>query len=119
METEQNSNISKNNVVNETLFNAEFIGYINALSKAILEFYKVSKNININKNLLIDYAKKELINENFFKEDLINGKGNNNEIDMELIKTLNEIFNELDFNNKSQQKNLSNFLILHYKYNFL
>ena len=52
METEQNSNISKNNVVNETLFNAEFIGYINALSKAILEFYKVSKNININKNLL-------------------------------------------------------------------
>ena len=109
METEQNSNISKNNVVNETLFNAEFIGYINALSKAILEFYKVSKNININKNLLIDYAKKELINENFFKEDLINGKGNNNEIDMELIKTLNEIFNELDFNNKSQQKNLTNF----------
>ena len=110
MATEPNSKTMTNAIINETLFNTEFIGYINTLSKAILEFYKVSKNINLNKDLLINYGKKELSNQNIFKDSLINGNGdNNNEFNFELIKTLNEIFNELEYNNKSQQNNLSNF----------
>ena len=38
--TEENSSVIK-----EMLFNEKFIKNINSLSKAILEFYKVSKNI--------------------------------------------------------------------------
>ena len=49
METEPNSKTNQSSVINDTLLNSEFIGYINTLSQAILEFYKVSKNINLNK----------------------------------------------------------------------
>ena len=95
----------ENTMIKETLFNEEFIGYINSLSKAILDFYKVSTNIHSNKDLLINYGKNELINSN----NLINANNDLNSVLIELTQSLNEIFNKLDFNNKSQENNLSNF----------
>ena len=110
METDPNSKTTHSSVINDTLLNSEFIGYINTLSQAILEFYKVSKNINLNKELLINYGKKEINNESIINDNSINNLENNqNLIIIELIKTLTEIFNELEYNNTSQQKNLSNF----------
>ena len=87
----------ENTMIKETLFNEEFIGYINSLSKAILDFYKVSTNIHSNKDLLINYGKNELINSN----NLINANNDLNSVLIELTQSLNEIFNKLDFNNKS------------------
>ena len=95
----------ENTMIKETLFNEEFIGYINSLSKAILDFYKVSTNIHSNKDLLINYGKNELINSN----NLINANNDLNSVLIELTQSLNDIFNKLDFNNKSQENNLSNF----------
>ena len=48
MQTETNTIKKKNSFNNQPLLNSEFIGYINTLSKAILDFYNVSKNINLN-----------------------------------------------------------------------
>ena len=103
MESEPKSLTVEDSIIKDTLFNAEFIGYINSLSKAILDFYKVSKNIHANKDLLINYGKTELNN----GEILYNN--NENSVLNELTNTLNEIFNKLEFNNKSQENNLSNF----------
>ena len=103
--TEENSAVIK-----EILFNENFIKNINSLSKAILEFYKVSKNIYTNKELLINFGKKEININELTRNNKINEKPENMKINVrELIKTLNEIFNKLEINNKSQQINLSNF----------
>ena len=59
---------------------------------------------------MIKYGKKEINNESIINDNSINNLENNqNLIIIELIKTLTEIFNELEYNNTSQQKNLSNF----------
>ena len=58
MESTPKTLTTDNSIIKDTLYNTEFIGYINSLSKAILDFYKVSKNINTNKNLLINHGKK-------------------------------------------------------------
>ena len=103
--TEENSSVIK-----EMLFNEKFIKNINSLSKAILEFYKVSKNIYTNKELLINFGKKEINIDELTRNNKINKKSENMKINVrELIKTLNEIFIKLEINNKSQQINLSNF----------
>ena len=103
--TEENSSVIK-----EMLFNEKFIKNINSLSKAILEFYKVSKNIYTNKELLINFGKKEINIDELTKNNKFNEKPENMKINVrELIKTLNEIFIKLEINNKSQQINLSNF----------
>ena len=103
--TEENSSVIK-----EMLFNEKFIKNINSLSKAILEFYKVSKNIYTNKELLINFGKKEINIDELTRNNKINEKSENFKINVrELIKTLKEIFNKLEINNKSQQINLSNF----------
>ena len=103
--TEENSSVIK-----EMLFNEKFIKNINSLSKAILEFYKVSKNIYTNKELLINFGKKEINIDELTRNNKINEKPENMKINVrELIKTLNEIFIKLEINNKSQQINLSNF----------
>ena len=103
--TEENSSVIK-----EMLFNEKFIKNINSLSKAILEFYKVSKNIYTNKELLINFGKKEINIDELTKNNKFNKKPENMKINVrELIKTLNEIFIKLEINNKSQQINLSNF----------
>ena len=103
--TEENSTVIK-----EMLFNEKFTKNINSLSKAILEFYKVSKKIYINKELLISFGKKEINIDELTKNNKFNEKSENFKINVsELIKTLNEIFNKLEINNKSQEINLSNF----------
>ena len=105
MSSQSKSITMDNTMIKETLFNEEFIGYINSLSKAILDFYKVSNNIHSNKDLLINYGKNELINSN----NLINENSDLSGVLIELTQSLSEIFNKLDFNNKSQENNLSNF----------
>ena len=45
LQTEPNFQKMGKNQINDTLFNEEFIGYINSLSGAILEYFKVSQNI--------------------------------------------------------------------------
>ena len=103
MESDPKSLTTDNSIIKDTINNAEFIGYINSLSKAILEFCKVSKNIYVNKELLINCGKNELNS-----DEMLNNNTDNNILN-ELINTLNEIFNKLEFNNKSQEINLSNF----------
>ena len=107
---DKTSNEENSAVIKEMLFNEKFIKNINSLSKAILEFYKVSKKIYINKELLISFGKKEINIDELTKNNKFNEKSENFKINVrELIKTLNEIFNKLEINNKSQEINLSNF----------
>ena len=70
--TEENSSVIK-----EMLFNEKFIKNINSLSKAILEFYKVSKNIYTNKELLINFGKKEINIDELTKNNKFNEKPEN------------------------------------------
>ena len=107
MQTETNTIKKKNSFNNQPLLNSEFIGYINTLSKAILDFYNVSKNINLNKDVLINFGKKELNSENISNTN--NENNNTKDNNIRLIKNLTDIFNELEFNNKSQRNNLLNF----------
>ena len=106
MSSQSRSLTMDNTMIKETLFNEEFIGYINSLSRAILDFYKVSNNIHSNKDLLINYGKNELINHH---NNNINENNNLKNEFIELIQSLSEIFNKLEFNNTSQKSNLANF----------
>ena len=57
----QNSKtLNSNKNSNDAISNEEFIGLINTLSDSIKEFYKVSKNVNKNKNMLINLAEGEI-----------------------------------------------------------
>ena len=108
MKTESNvSNFQKSNFKG-ILLNDEFIGYINTLSDSIKEFYKVSKNVNKNKNILINLAEGDLnttesVINNFLKEEI-----NINHINSinTLIERLREIFNKLQLNIISEEKNI-------------
>jgi hypothetical protein len=51
----------KNSNQNKVCFNDEFISYINSLSDSIKEYFKVTSNINKNKNILINSLENELI----------------------------------------------------------
>ena len=109
LQTETNTKNTKNSLINQPLLNSEFVTLINTLSKAILEFYNVSKNISLNKDVLINYGKKELKSENNSNINTNNGNNDRKENNIKLIKNLTDIFNELEFNNKSQRNNLLNF----------
>ena len=109
LQTETNEKNTKNSLINQPLLNSEFVTLINTLSKAILEFYNVSKNISLNKDVLINYGKKELKSENNSNINTNNGNNDRKENNIKLIKNLTDIFNELEFNNKSQRNNLLNF----------
>ena len=60
LQTEPNFQKMGKNQINDTLFNEEFIGYINSLSGAILEYFKVSQNIIKNTELHLQLAKTEI-----------------------------------------------------------
>ena len=109
LQTETNEKNTKNSLINQPLLNSEFVTLINTLSKAILEFYNVSKNISLNKDVLINYGKKELKSDNNSNINTNNGNNDRKENNIKLIKNLTDIFNELEFNNKSQRNNLLNF----------
>lgn len=112
MQTEQN--VSKNNFI-EILLNDDFIGFLTTLSESVKEFYKVSKNINKNKTMLINLGEGEVnIIESIQKKLNINC----NEIDPFnfQIEKLREIFNSLHLNIISEEKNLIFFLKTHESY---
>ena len=97
--------------ISQILLNTEFIGYINTLSNAILEFYKVSKNLVFNEDKLINYGKKTLMGEtisNSNKDNNVNNDENNNtkKNSIKLIQDLSDFFNELEYQKKSQLNNL-------------
>ena len=46
--------------LNEDFLNDDFIKYINALSESIKEYYKVTKNTNQNKIVLLNIIEKKL-----------------------------------------------------------
>ena len=108
MKTESNvSNFQKMNFKG-ILLNEEFIGYINTLSDSIKEFYKVSKNVNKNKNILINLAENELNTTESVINNLKKEEININDISSinTLIERLREIFNKLQLNIISEEKNI-------------
>lgn len=50
-----------NSSQNKLLFNDEFVSYINSLSDSIKEYFKVTSNVNKNKNILINSLESDLI----------------------------------------------------------
>ena len=52
--------LNSNKNSNDAISNEEFIALINTLSDSIKEFYKVSKNVNKTKNMLINLAEGEI-----------------------------------------------------------
>ena len=102
MQTEQN--VPKHNFI-EILLNDDLFGFLTTLSESVKEFYKVSKNINKNKTMLINLGEGEVnIIESIQKKLNINC----NEIDPFnfQIEKLREIFNSLHLNIISEEKNL-------------
>ena len=108
MNTEPNAlNLKKINS-HDIILNEEFIGLINTLSDSIKEFYKVSKNVNKNKNMLLSLAEGQV---NI--SDTVLNKISKDEINYEeinslsnLIEKLRDIFNKLQLNIISEEKNL-------------
>lgn len=49
-----------NSSQNKLLFNDEFVSYINSLSDSIKEYFKVTSNVNKNKNILINSLESDL-----------------------------------------------------------
>ena len=107
MKTESYAN-SQSVYLNETVLNDEFIGLINILSDSIKEFYKVSKNVNKNKNMLINLAEGEVnLSETFFNNNFKGEANNENIISFNnIIEKFRDIFNKLKLNVISGEKNL-------------
>jgi hypothetical protein len=93
------------NQINDTLFNEEFIGYINSLSGAILEYFKVSQNIIKNTELHLQLAKTEINKAELNIGLAINEKNS----PIGLINFISGMVNKLEFNNKSEEQNLESF----------
>ena len=94
--------------INEVIFNDEFIEYINTLSDSIKEFYKVSKNVNKNKNMLMNLSESEINKIDSILNNIIKEKKNFNELNSInlMIEKLREIFNKIQLNIISEEKNL-------------
>ena len=105
LQTEPNFQKMGKNQINDTLFNEEFIGYINSLSGAILEYFKVSQNIIKNTELLLQLAKTEINKAELNIGLAINEKNS----PIGLINFISGMVNKLEFNNKSEEQNLESF----------
>ena len=105
LHTEPNFQKMGKNQINDTLFNEEFIGYINSLSGAILEYFKVSQNIIKNTELLLQLAKTEINKAELNIGLAINEKNS----PIGLINFISGMVNKLEFNNKSEEQNLESF----------
>ena len=92
------------------LYDTEFIVYINSLSKSIKEYYEVTKNIIINKKLLINLVEEEL-NASKSIIDKIKKEKNFNQINLfnSYNENIKKIFNKLKININSEEKNISFF----------
>ena len=105
LQTEPNFQKMGKNQINDTLFNEEFIGYINSLSGAILEYFKVSQNIIKNTELHLQLAKTEINKAELNIGLAINEKNS----PIGLINFISGMVNKLEFNNKSEEQNLESF----------
>ena len=105
----QNSKtLNSNKNSNDAISNEEFIGLINTLSDLIKEFYKVSKNVNKNKNMLINLAEGEINLTETILYKLSKKEINYKEINSfsNITEKLRDIFNKLQLNIISEEKNL-------------
>ena len=105
----QNSkSLNSNKNSNDAVFNEEFIGLINTLSDSIKEFYKVSKNVNKNKNMLISLAEGEINLTETIIDKISKKESNPEEINSlnTITEKLRDIFNKLQLNIISDEKNL-------------
>ena len=88
----------------------EFIWYINSLSASIKEFYVTSKNINDNKNLLVNLFEEELNNSKSALEKILK-EINYNQIYLfdNYLENIKKIFNKFKLQIISEEKNLFSF----------
>ena len=97
----QNSkSLNSNKNSSDAVFNEEFIGLINTLSDSIKEFYKVSKNVNKNKNMLISLAEGEINLTETIIDKISKKESNPEEINSlnTITEKLRDIFNKLQLN---------------------
>ena len=98
--------------VNEDFLNDDFVKNINTLSDSIKEYYKVTKNTNQNKTILLNAIEKKLnesesISNILFSEN--NEDYNNVQSYNEVSKKIIEFFIKLKENINSDQRNLFSF----------
>ena len=111
MNTESNASTSQKSNNVELIFNDNFINYINILSDSIKEFYKVSKNVSKNKNVLIVFAQKEVNDLDFILNNITQTNpiyNDNNSFNI-ILEKLREIFKKMQLNINSEEKNLNFF----------
>ena len=108
MKTQSNESNSNKLGFNEIIFNQDFVSYINTLSDSIKEFYKVSKNVNKNKNKLINLSEVQLNNIEKVLSKILKEEVHFNEINSlsNIMENLREIFNKLQLNVISEEKNI-------------
>ena len=114
MEKEANEEIiNKMNLnLNYDFLNDDFVKYLNTLSDSIMEYYKVSKNTNQNKEILLNAIEKKLNeSESISNVMLIENNEDNNNVQSynEVSKKIIEFFIKLKENVNSDERNLLSF----------
>ena len=112
MQTEPNTKTPKKSIYNEVIFNEDFIGYINTLSDSIKEYFKVSKNICKNKNMLISLVEKEVNDLDSLYNNTFKEKFNYDEMNTfnAIFEKIRDIFHKIQINITSEEKNLIFFI---------
>ena len=102
---------TKTNNINQLICNDELVNLINILSDSIKEYYKVCKNILKNKSTLIASMEFQINQTNSLADDLINEGYDINKISQikDSTTALNNIYNKLQLNFVSDEKNLTFF----------
>ena len=111
MKTEANETYRQISKFKEIILDDEFIGYINTLSDSIKEFYKVSKNVNKNINILFKLAEDELNNSESVINSFLRQQININDISSisGINERLRDILGNLQMNLLSEEKNINFF----------
>ena len=111
MNTDTNESIIQKPNFKGIVLNDDFIGYINTLSDSIKEFYKVSKNVNKNINILLNLAGVEMNNTESVINTIIQEQININSIYSinGVTERLRDILNKLQMNIISEKNNINYF----------
>jgi len=114
MNTEANGRIIHKNSLNlnEDFLKDDFVKYINTLSDSIKEYYKVSKNTNQNKIILLNAIEKKLNESESISNIIFNANNedyNNVQSYNEVSTKINEFFIKLKENVNSDERNLASF----------
>jgi len=101
--------LDQNLKLNDAVINDEFVNYINTLSDSIREYYKVSKNITKNKNILVNSLENDIsLSESImFNED--NTAINKAQTLSSLTEKIKKSLSKLKVNVNSGEKNLLKF----------